>query len=344
MQFFKRRIQRHRQLVYLIENADWSIKWDGYYITRNLPASLSPVTSRSDSHLKNKILHYGSKHLFFHKKGHKKPHPSNKVVVTWFHVEPRDTTLEHISPATKYIDILHTSSSITLNILLKHGATKDKTIVIPLGVDTGKFKPPVGQEYENIRKKLGIPKDRIFIGSFQKDGVGWGEGLEPKMVKGPDILCDVLEELYQEFPIHILLTGPARGYVMRRLQKSKIPVTYNYLHNYWDIVDYYKALDLYIVSSRAEGGPKAILEAMACGVPLVTTKVGMVNETIQNGINGFIVKGDDIVNELVDLARKVLIEVDKDEYSKKAVPCAKKNDWKVISSRYYNEIYSKLIR
>jgi len=64
---------------------------------------------------------------------------------------------------------------------------------------------------------------------------------------------------------------------------------------------------------------------------------------IMIGINGFIVKGKDIVNELVDLARNVIREVDKVEYCKKAVPYAKKNDWKVISSRYYNEIYSKLI-
>ena len=343
MRFFKGRNQKQRQLVYLIEKGDWSIKWDGYYITRNLPASLSPVTSRPNDRMKNKILHFGSKHLFFREKGYKKPHKSNKSVVTWFHVTPGDTTLEYIPPAMKYIDILHTSCSTTLNILLEHGAMKEKTVVIPLGVDTEKFKPPIGQEYENIRQRLGIPKDRICIGSFQKDGVGWGEGLEPKMIKGPDILCDVLEELHQEFPIHVLLTGPARGYVKHRLQQSNIPVTYHYLLNYLDIVDYYKALDLYIVSSRAEGGPKAILEAMACGVPLVTTKVGMVNEIIQNRINGFVVKGNDIVNELVDLARNVIMEVDKDEYCTKAVSYAKKNDWKVISSRYYNEIYSKLI-
>lgn len=93
------------------------------------------------------------------------------------------------------------------------------------------------------------------------------------------------------------------------------------LKNYFDIVEYYKALDLYIVSSRAEGGLKAILEAMACGVALVTTNVGRVNDIIRDGINGFIVNGDDTVSELIDLSRKVIMDVDKKD----------------------NEIYSKLM-
>ena len=128
-----------------------------------------------------------------------------------------------------------------------------------------------------------------------------------------------------------------------RLQKSGIPFSHCYLKNYLDIIDYYRALDLYIVSSRAEGGPKAILEAMACGVPLVTTNVGMANSIIRDGINGFIVKGNDTVSELAALSRKVISEVNKEEYCKRAVFFAKKNDWKIVAQRYYNEIYSKLV-
>lgn len=340
MRLFKTRKQR--QLVYLIENAEWAIKWVGYYITRNLPSSLSPLTAITDKRMKKKILHYGSANLFFWEDGYKIPPTSNRVVVTWFHVTSGDRRLEHIPLAMKHIDILHTSCTITANVLIEHGAMKEKTTVIPLGVDTERFKPPSEQEYDNIRNRLGIPKDSICIGSFQKDGVGWGEGFEPKMIKGPDILCDVLEQLNKEFPIYVLLTGPARGYVKDRLQKSSIPFTHHYLKSYLDIVDYYKALDLYIVSSRAEGGPMTILEAMACGVPLVTTNVGMVPDIILDSINGFVAKGNDIVNKLVDISRKVITDVDKEEYSKRAALDVKKYDWKKIAARYYNEIYSKL--
>ena len=55
----------------------------------------------------------------------------------------------------------------------------------------------------------------------------------------------------------------------------------------------YHALDLYLVPSRQEGGPKAILEAMATGVPLVTTRVGQAQELVDDGRNGLIVDVED---------------------------------------------------
>ena len=42
------------------------------------------------------------------------------------------------------------------------------------------------------RAELGLPADAFVVGSFQKDGVGWGEGDEPKAIKGPDVLLDAL--------------------------------------------------------------------------------------------------------------------------------------------------------
>ena len=37
---------------------------------------------------------------------------------------------------------------------------------------------------KKIKHNLGIPEDYLVIGSFQKDGEGWGEGLKPKLIKG----------------------------------------------------------------------------------------------------------------------------------------------------------------
>ena len=50
---------------------------------------------------------------------------------------------------------------------------------------------------DNIRNLLGIPRNSILIGSFQKDGVGWKEGIKPKLIKGPDIFVKVLDKLNQ---------------------------------------------------------------------------------------------------------------------------------------------------
>ena len=55
----------------------------------------------------------------------------------------------------------------------------------------------------------------------------------------------------------------------------------------------YHALDVYLVSSRQEGGPKAVLESMAVGVPLVTTRVGQATDLVRHGENGWMVDVED---------------------------------------------------
>jgi glycosyltransferase involved in cell wall biosynthesis len=54
--------------------------------------------------------------------------------------------------------------------------------------------------------------------------------------------------------------------------------------------EFYNSLDLYICASRSEGTPRPVLEAAACGVPVLTTDVGIVPELIVDDCNGFIVE------------------------------------------------------
>jgi glycosyltransferase involved in cell wall biosynthesis len=125
---------------------------------------------------------------------------------------------------------------------------------------------------------------------FSKDGVGWRNGSEPKLVKGPDIFLRVIQQLKSRYKIHVLLSAPARGYIKSGLESLGIPYQHFHLKKYWDIVRLYQALDLYLVTSREEGGPKAMLESLACGIPLVTTRVGMVPDVIIDKYNGLSVE------------------------------------------------------
>ncbi len=54
--------------------------------------------------------------------------------------------------------------------------------------------------------------------------------------------------------------------------------------------EYYNSIDLYICASKSESGPRPVLEAAACGVPSLTTDVGLVPELIENNINGIVVE------------------------------------------------------
>ena len=108
------------------------------------------------------------------------------------------------------------------DLVLEAGVEPSAVHVIAIGIDIEHF-PLVTSEYRAAaRAALDLPADAFVVGSFQKDGVGWGEGLEPKLVKGPDILVAALERVAAEISeLHVLLTGPARGYVRRRARAAR---------------------------------------------------------------------------------------------------------------------------
>ena len=56
----------------------------------------------------------------------------------------------------------------------------------------------------------------------------------------------------------------------------------------------YEAIDVCLVTSRDEGGPRAVLEAMATGIPLVTTRVGQASDLVRHGENGWLVDVEDV--------------------------------------------------
>jgi glycosyltransferase involved in cell wall biosynthesis len=66
-----------------------------------------------------------------------------------------------------------------------------------------------------------------------------------------------------------------------------------------DLPRFYSSLNALLVASRFEGGPYTMLEAMACGTPVIATPVGLVPEVIEDGINGIRVATTDSVPDLV---------------------------------------------
>lgn len=95
--------------------------------------------------------------------------------------------------------------------------------------------------------------------------------------------------------------------------------------------EFYRSLDVYICASQTESGPNPCLEAAACGVPLVTTRVGVMPELVQNGLNGLFVERDiqDIAEKLkllrdnpdlrAKLSQAMLESINEWDWRKKAV-------------------------
>lgn len=141
---------------------------------------------------------------------------------------------------------------------------------------------PTGTKTD-LRKKHGLPEDKLLVGSFQRDTEGSGipQGIYlPKLEKGPDLLADYLEKLHDIYGVHVVLAGWRRQYLMQRLDRVKIPYTYFDRPSHETVNELYQTLDLYPVTARTEGGPQALIEAGLLEVPVVSRRVGIAEQVL----------------------------------------------------------------
>ncbi len=190
------------------------------------------------------------------------------------------------------------------DLMLEAGIDPARIFRIPLGIDLEWFPLGDAEARCRVREALGLPVSAFVVGSFQKDGVGWDEGLEPKLIKGPDVLVAALDRLRRLAPeLVVLLTGPARGYVRRELERLGIPYRHVLARSRDELASAYHALDVYLVASRQEGGPKAAFEAMAAGLPVVASDIAGYREVVRDGEEGILVPPGDAASLAAGAAR-----------------------------------------
>ena len=335
-------------VAYVTERADWSIRWDARYyagaIEARHPGTIA-VTSRPQG-LIDRVVHFGSQ---FHWALWEGAMPaSNRYVVTYFHGKPEDgpEMARHVAYFLGHLGRLArvvTAASAVERRLLGWGVPSEKLTRVPLGVECTLFREPSAEERRRARRRFGVPEDAVCIGSFQKDGIGWGEGMEPKPIKGPDVLVEALARLARDLPAFALLTGPARGYVRRGLETQGVPYHHVFLGDYREVVDCYHALDLYMVTSREEGGPKALLESMACGVPVVSTRTGMAEDVIADGHNGALAAVDDLDAIVAGVGRVLSAPERAAAWRRAGRRTALSHDWSVIAEALYDGVYRDLL-
>ena len=151
--------------------------------------------------------------------------------------------------------------------------------VIPYWSNPKQWKP--NPHKDKIRQKYNIPLGRFVIGSFQRDTEG-SDLISPKPEKGPDVFCDIVQEM-SPAP-HVVLTGWRRQYIQQRLKSAHIGYTYLELPSLSVIAELYNSLDLYLCTSRWEGGPQAILESSLCKIPILSTDCGMASKVLHKNL------------------------------------------------------------
>ena len=169
-------------------------------------------------------------------------------------------------------------SNATKNYVLRLGADPKKVEVIYNGVDLDRFKP-IANARSEVRRKLGIPESAVVAATVRR--LVYKNGL--------DTLLESARLTIQKNPQIVYLVigkGPDFNYVKARVSQLGIEKTFRLAGfvSDEDLPSYYNAADFSILPSKSgEGLPLVALEAMACGLPLVTTDVGGTREVMVKG-------------------------------------------------------------
>lgn len=150
--------------------------------------------------------------------------------------------------------------------------------VIPNGVDLRVFHP---FDQSKAREELGLPnEDKILLFAANV--------IRTNIWKDYKTLKTAIEELSETFDEKILFLAIGEAAPSEQIGKSKIQFV-PFQREAYKVALYYQAADLYVQPSKVDTFPNTVLEALACGTPVVATKVGGIPEQIEDGKTGFLV-------------------------------------------------------
>jgi glycosyltransferase involved in cell wall biosynthesis len=164
----------------------------------------------------------------------------------------------------------------------------NRFVFTPTWADTSVFGPAASeserlQTRASVRAELGVPRDAevlIFVGRLdrQKDPLLLLEAVSHTLARRPNVhLLIVGDGVMRPAVEAAARNAPLAGHVS--LLGARAPAA---------IMRLLQACDLFVLSSAYEGMPIAVLEALATGVPVVSTNVGEVGLVVRNGVSGML--------------------------------------------------------
>ena len=177
---------------------------------------------------------------------------------------------------------------------------KNEAYYLPNGIDLELFDKPTEQEKQAIRERYNIPLDKfvvLFVGRFV-----------PK--KGADVLYNAKDPSYL-----LVFVG---GGIIPDYMKSDDSVKIIGSLPQKDLAMLYKASDVFILPSYGEGFPAVIQEAMATGLPIITSKHNNLAQVFDSSLISFIdVTVTDIKSAIKKIQNNSLLRKDMEAYSSK---------------------------
>ena len=149
-----------------------------------------------------------------------------------------------------------------------------------------------------------------------------------------DSLIYMLDNNLLDVELYIIGTGPLESY-LKKISSKYLNQNIFFLGYVDNPYPYLKSADIFLLTSKSEGFPTVVVEALALGIPVVCTKVGGVEELLYDAINGYVVNSDiySISSSVLRLANKRC----QNEVVKKTVQSYTLENWYNHISKILNE-------
>jgi glycosyltransferase involved in cell wall biosynthesis len=200
--------------------------------------------------------------------------------------------------------------------------------VIPLGVDVKTFQP---RDKSSAREALGLKRDAKVV-LFVADNRGHGR-------KGFDLLQSALGSLVDRRDLLLITVG--NGINTASAEFSQFH--FGHVDSDALLTAIYSAADVFVIPSRQENFAQTALEALACGTPVVASRVGGMPEIVRPGVTGLLAEPEN-VGDLCDCLAKLL--ADSRLQAKMAKNCRRiaKEEYSIeLQAERYLDIYNSLI-
>lgn len=148
------------------------------------------------------------------------------------------------------------------------------------GVDTGRYTPPLYHEKISARTAVGLDNSSIFlfVGRLSP---------EKRVKEFVEVWAEVMsEENSPRIRLVIVGGGPEEAAVKNAVAELGVAGSVTLTGPKDDLLPYYRAADVFILPSISEGLSNSMLEAMACGVAIMASRVGGAKEAVEPGVSG----------------------------------------------------------
>jgi glycosyltransferase involved in cell wall biosynthesis len=153
--------------------------------------------------------------------------------------------------------------------LLRERVAPHKIAIVKNGLDLPDDRPPRARDLRRV----------VVVANLRPE-------------KGHDVLIDAASEVLRRFPdarFELVGGGAERAALAARATERGVAHAFTFLGHRDDVPERLATADMFVLPSRSEAFPNALLEAMAAGLPVVASSVGGVLELVENGRNGFLV-------------------------------------------------------